>query len=76
LFYAFAFRLYFDFSGYTDIAIGLGRLFGVRLPENFVRPYLRENLTAFWIPHDARRVVPQLFFNPLTHALRPPYPHR
>ena len=36
--YAYALRIYFDFSGYTDIAIGLGRLFGVRLPENFERP--------------------------------------
>jgi D-alanyl-lipoteichoic acid acyltransferase DltB (MBOAT superfamily) len=41
-------RLYFDFGGYTDIAIGLGILFGIRLPENFSRPYTRTNLTAFW----------------------------
>ena len=39
---------FFDFSGYSDIAIGLGILFGVRLPENFDHPYLRSNLTAFW----------------------------
>jgi len=48
LLYAYAFRLYFDFSGYTDIAIGIGLLFGVRLPENFDRPYLRPNIAAFW----------------------------
>jgi alginate O-acetyltransferase complex protein AlgI len=48
LLYAFAFRLYFDFSGYTDIAIGLGVLYGINLPENFDRPYTRANLTAFW----------------------------
>jgi alginate O-acetyltransferase complex protein AlgI len=48
LLYAYAFRLFFDFSGYTDIAIGLGMLFGVKLPENFDRPYLKHNLTAFW----------------------------
>ncbi len=48
LLYGYAFRLYFDFSGYTDIAIGLGLLFGIRLPENFDRPYLRTNITAFW----------------------------
>jgi len=41
-------RLYFDFGGYSDIAIGLGILFGIRLPENFDRPYTRTNLTAFW----------------------------
>jgi alginate O-acetyltransferase complex protein AlgI len=41
-------RLYFDFGGYTDIAIGLGILFGIRLPENFNQPYTRTNITAFW----------------------------
>jgi alginate O-acetyltransferase complex protein AlgI len=46
--YAFAFQLYLDFSGYTDIAIGVGMLFGVKLPENFDRPYLKNNITAFW----------------------------
>ena len=48
LLYAYAFRLFLDFSGYTDIAIGLGILFGIRLPENFDRPYLRQNITLFW----------------------------
>ncbi len=48
LLYGYAFRLFFDFSGYTDIAIGLGLLAGVRLPENFDRPYLKPNLAAFW----------------------------
>ncbi len=48
LLYAYAFRLYFDFSGYSDIAIGIGRLYGVNLPENFAQPYLKSNLTAFW----------------------------
>ncbi|GAB4323635.1 MAG: hypothetical protein Kow00117_12050 [Phototrophicales bacterium] len=48
LLYGYAFRLFFDFSGYTDIAIGIGLLFGVRLPENFNRPYLQTNITAFW----------------------------
>jgi alginate O-acetyltransferase complex protein AlgI len=46
--YALAFRLYFDFSGYSDIVIGIGILFGVKLPENFDRPYLKQNLSAFW----------------------------
>ena len=48
LLYGYALRLYFDFSGYTDIAIGLGILFGITLPENFKRPYLKTTLTAFW----------------------------
>ena len=48
LLYGYALRLYFDFGGYTDIAIGLGMLFGIRLPENFNRPYLRTNITKFW----------------------------
>lgn len=48
LLYGYAFRLYFDFSGYSDIAIGLGRLFGIALPENFNQPYLKSNITAFW----------------------------
>lgn len=48
LLYAYALRLYFDFSGYSDIAIGLGLLFGIRLPENFKAPYLKTNITAFW----------------------------
>ncbi|MBN2306317.1 MAG: MBOAT family protein [Anaerolineae bacterium] len=48
LLYAYAFQLYFDFSGYTDIAIGIGQLFGIKLPENFNQPYLRRNITVFW----------------------------
>ncbi len=48
LLYAYTFRIYFDFSGYSDIAIGLGVLFGITLPENFDRPYLKNSITAFW----------------------------
>lgn len=48
LLYGYALRLFFDFSGYTDIAIGLGMLFGIRLPENFNRPYLKPDITTFW----------------------------
>ncbi|HET6821398.1 MAG TPA: MBOAT family O-acyltransferase, partial [Anaerolineales bacterium] len=43
--YAYAFQIYFDFSGYTDIAIGIARLVGIKLPENFASPYLKPNLT-------------------------------
>jgi len=46
--YGYAFRIYFDFAGYSDIAIGLGRLAGFSIPENFDRPYLKTTLTAFW----------------------------
>lgn len=46
--YLYAWRLFWDFSGYTDIAIGIGILLGFRLPENFERPYLKANITAFW----------------------------
>jgi D-alanyl-lipoteichoic acid acyltransferase DltB (MBOAT superfamily) len=48
LLYGYALRLYFDFAGYTDIAIGVGLLLGIRLPENFKRPYLKTNITTFW----------------------------
>ncbi len=46
--YAFAFQLYCDFSGYSDMAIGAARVLGYRLPENFRRPYAADSLTAFW----------------------------
>ena len=41
-------RIYYDFSGYTDIAIGLGRMLNLRLPENFNRPYGADGLREFW----------------------------
>ncbi len=46
--YAYAFQIYFDFSGYSDIAIGVARLLGLRLPENFDRPYLAASPREFW----------------------------
>ena len=46
--WAFAFQLYYDFSGYTDIAIGSAMLLGIRLPENFNRPYTALNISDFW----------------------------
>ncbi|MBS0555639.1 MAG: MBOAT family protein [Proteobacteria bacterium] len=45
---AYTFQLYFDFSGYSDMAIGLSRLFGVKLPLNFNSPYKARNITEFW----------------------------
>ncbi len=46
--YAYAFQIYADFSGYTDIAIGSAGLMGFRIPENFRAPYRAENLRDFW----------------------------
>ncbi|EOS67642.1 MBOAT family protein [Oscillibacter sp. 1-3] len=45
---AFGFQIYFDFSGYSDMAIGLGRIFGFRFNENFDHPYLSASVTEFW----------------------------
>lgn len=48
LLYALSLQIFFDFAGYTDIAIGMARLMNIRLPENFNKPYLKPNLTQFW----------------------------
>ena len=45
---AFTFQIYFDFSGYSDMAIGLGALFGFHFPENFRHPYESTSVTEFW----------------------------
>ena len=45
---AFTFQIYFDFSAYTDVAIGFARMLGIVLPENFNRPYLAPNIREFW----------------------------
>ncbi len=45
---AFSIQLYMDFSGYSDIAIGSSRLFGIRIMENFNYPYFQPNIAAFW----------------------------
>lgn len=46
--YAYALQIYYDFSGYTDIAIGSAMLLGIKLPVNFNRPYAAENVADFW----------------------------
>ncbi|MCL7929587.1 MBOAT family O-acyltransferase [Halomonas llamarensis] len=46
--WAYGLQLYFDFSGYADMAIGLALLFGIRLPKNFASPYRAHNIQAFW----------------------------
>lgn len=45
---AYGIKIYFDFAGYSDIAIGSARLFGIQVPENFDWPYMRANVTEFW----------------------------
>lgn len=45
---AYTFQIYFDFSGYSDMAIGLARMFGIRLPLNFHSPYKATNIIEFW----------------------------
>lgn len=46
--YAYVFQIYFDFAGYTDMALGIGRLFGLQLTQNFNSPYLAVNVADFW----------------------------
>jgi alginate O-acetyltransferase complex protein AlgI len=69
--YLYAFQIFFDFSGYSDVAIGLGRLLGITLPENFDRPYTQRNIQQFWQRWHITlstwfRVY---FFTPLSRAL-------
>jgi D-alanyl-lipoteichoic acid acyltransferase DltB (MBOAT superfamily) len=45
---SYTFQIYFDFSGYSDMALGLGKMFGVRLPVNFFSPYKSDNIIDFW----------------------------
>ena len=70
--YSYAFRIFFDFAGYTDIAIGLGKLAGIQLSENFSQPYLSRNVTLFW--NHWHITLTQWFrtyyFNPVTRYLR------
>jgi D-alanyl-lipoteichoic acid acyltransferase DltB (MBOAT superfamily) len=72
LLYAYTFQIYFDFSGYSDLAIGIARLAGIRLPENFNTPYLKPNLTQFW--NNWHMTLTQwfraYFFNPMQRWLR------
>ena len=69
---AYSLQIYFDFSGYTDIAIGLGRLLGFNLPENFNAPYFKPNLTLFWNSWHMTLTnwFRAYYFNPVTRWLR------
>jgi alginate O-acetyltransferase complex protein AlgI len=70
--YAYAAMILLDFDGYTDIAIGLGYIFGIKLPENFNKPYLRPNIKLFW--DNWHMTLTQWFrtyyFNPVSRSLR------
>ncbi len=70
--YAYAFQIYFDFSGYTDIAIGTARLVGIKLPENFAAPYIKPNLTQFWNSWhmSLTQWFRSYFFNPFNRWMR------
>lgn len=72
LLYAYTFQIYFDFSGYSDIAIGTAKLARIQLPENFNTPYLQPNLSIFW--NNWHITLTQwfraYFFNPLQRWLR------
>lgn len=45
---AYTFQIYFDFSGYSDMAIGIGKMIGFKFPENFNNPYISRSITEFW----------------------------
>ena len=70
--YAYTFQIYFDFSGYTDIAIGIAKLVGIKLPENFLSPYTKPNLSQFW--NNWHMTLTQwfrsYFFNPFNRWIR------
>lgn len=70
--YAYSFQIFLDFSGYTDIAIGIGQFLGVQLPENFNRPYLQQSLATFWNNWHMTLTnwFRAYFFNPITRAMR------
>lgn len=70
--FSYSFMIYFDFSGYTDIAIGLGLILGIKLPENFNKPYLAENITIFWNKWHITLTqwFRAYFFNPFTRLLK------
>ena len=70
--YAYTFQIYFDFSGYTDIAIGIGQFVGIKLPENFLSPYSKPNITQFWNSWHITLTqwIRSYFFNPFNRWIR------
>jgi hypothetical protein len=70
--YAFAFQLYLDFAGITDVAIGLGGLFGLETPQNFDRPFFATSIQDFWRRWHMTLSfwLADYLFTPLWHRLR------
>ena len=70
--FAYALQIFFDFSGYSEIAVGIGILLGIRLPDNFDHPYLKPDLTKFWNSWHITLTqwIRSYVFNPLTRTLR------
>ena len=68
---AYSFQLYFDFSGYSDMAIGLARMFGITLPFNFLSPYKANNIAVFWRRWHITlsRLIKHYLFNPIALSL-------
>ncbi|HZH28212.1 MAG TPA: MBOAT family O-acyltransferase [Azospirillaceae bacterium] len=68
---AFSFQIYFDFSGYSDMAVGLARLFGIRLPVNFASPYKTAGIIEFWSRWHITltRFLTAYVYNPVSMAL-------
>jgi D-alanyl-lipoteichoic acid acyltransferase DltB (MBOAT superfamily) len=66
--FGFTLQIYFDFSGYSDMALGLGRLFGVRLPPNFNSPLRATNIIDFWLRWHMTltRFLTAYIYNPLS----------
>jgi D-alanyl-lipoteichoic acid acyltransferase DltB (MBOAT superfamily) len=68
---AYALQLYFDFSGYSDMAIGLGLMFGIRLPVNFASPYKSASIVEFWSRWHMTltRFLTAYIYNPISIAI-------
>ncbi len=68
---AYALQIYFDFSGYSDMAIGLGLMFGIRLPVNFASPYKSASIIEFWSRWHITltRFLTAYIYNPLVMAM-------
>lgn len=70
--FLYSFQIYFDFSGYSDIAIGLGNLIGIHLPENFNHPYRKPDIAKFWNNWHMTLTqwIRSYVFNPMTRSFR------
>ena len=69
---SYGFQLYFDFSAYSDMAIGLGLIFGLTLPVNFLSPYKSQSISEFWVRWHItlNRFLESLIYFPLSLKVR------